>query len=219
MPDSGASGTSVGRSITTLLLLIVFQLPIVGWLVPGKSFGAQMGGEAIFWAMALVVLSYVVLGERRPLSSIGLKRPTWKTLALGLSAGLLLIAGAGVCYLLVFPALGIDLGRAAGGMAAVQSTPLWFWILLVSRAAVFEEIFYRGFAIERLSEITGMRSLAALLSLAAFTLAHLGYWGWAPLIVVALQGGILTGLYLLRRDLASNMLAHFVFDAAAFLSA
>jgi len=37
---------------------------------------------------------------------------------------------------------------------------------LILRAAVFEEIFYRGFVIERLTEFAGHRWLAALMSVA-----------------------------------------------------
>jgi membrane protease YdiL (CAAX protease family) len=85
------------------------------------------------------------------------------------------------------------------------------------RAAVFEEIYYRGFMIERLAEITRLRWLAALISLTSFTFAHVSGWGWAHLMVAAFGGAILTGLYLLRRDLASNMVAHFLTDGVGFL--
>lgn len=215
--ESNANGNSLARTGLTLLLLIAFQLPIVGWIVPGKSFSALVGGEGAYWAMTFMILAYVMLIERRPLSSIGLKRLTWKSLAFGVAGGLVMIGGAALIYVVIFPALGIQVNQAAAGMSAVQSTPFWFQFLLVLRAAVFEEIFYRGFAIERLTEITGLRWLAALISLAGFTFAHLSYWGWVPLIVVAFQGAILTGLYLLRRNLGTSMIAHFVSDAIAFL--
>ncbi|HTU81895.1 MAG TPA: type II CAAX endopeptidase family protein [Candidatus Acidoferrales bacterium] len=202
---------------STIALLVVFQLPIVGWLVPGKSFGALLAGEGVFWAMTAVVLLYVAFVERRPLSSIGLRKPSWKSLAWGLPAAAVSVGGAVAFYTVIFPRFGVSFGNAAAGLSAVQSTPAWFQLLLITRAAVFEEIFYRGFAIERLSEITKSRGLAAVVSLAAFTYAHLGYWGWAALVVVAFQGAVLTGVYVLRRDLATTMIAHFASDAAAFL--
>jgi uncharacterized protein len=86
------------------------------------------------------------------------------------------------------------------------------------RAPVFEEPFYRGFVITRLSEILHRRWLAALISVTAFTYAHLGYWGWATLIVVGFQKLVLTGLFLWRDDLGANMIAHFVTDAVAFFA-
>jgi membrane protease YdiL (CAAX protease family) len=82
---------------------------------------------------------------------------------------------------------------------------------------VFEEIFYRGFVIERLNELTRLRWLAALISLTAFTLAHLNGWGWAHLMIAGFGGMVLTALYVFRRDLASSVLAHFLTDAGGFL--
>jgi uncharacterized protein len=102
-------------------------------------------------------------------------------------------------------------------MAALKSTPLWFQLALVLRASVFEEILYRGFAIERLAELTHLRWFAALISLSAFTLAHLSYWGCGHLLIAAFGGGVLRALYLLRRDLSANMVAHFLTDSAGFL--
>jgi membrane protease YdiL (CAAX protease family) len=87
----------------------------------------------------------------------------------------------------------------------------------VLRAAVFEEICYRGYPIERLSELIGSKWLAGILAVLVFTLAHAGYWGWDQLIIPAFGGIVLTVLYLWRRDLGSNMIAHFVADGAGFL--
>lgn len=211
------SRSSRATTVGAIVLLAVFQLPIVGWLVPGNSFKALIGGECVYWAIAAILVAYVLFIERRQLSSIGLKRPAWKNAGLGFAGAAVMIGGAVLLYAVVFPALGLQLNQAAAGLSALQSMPRWFQLLLAARAAVFEEIFYRGFAIERISEITGLRWLAALISLAAFTYAHLSYWGWIQLIVVAFQGAVLTGLYLFRRDLSTTMIAHFVTDVASFL--
>jgi len=45
----------------------------------------------------------------------------------------------------------------------------------------------------------------------------LAYWGWAHLIVAAFGGAVLTVLYLYRRDLACNMVAHLITDGVGFL--
>jgi len=118
-------------------------------------------------------------------------------------------------YMVIFPALGLSANESM--TASIQSMPLWFRIFLILRAAVFEELFYRGFMIERLTELTRLRWLAALVSLGAFTLAHVNGWGWAHLMIAGFGGIVLTTLYLVRRDLACNMLAHFLTDAVAFL--
>jgi membrane protease YdiL (CAAX protease family) len=205
---------SPARIAATLLVLVILQLPF-GNLVPGNGIASQMGREGLFWLMTLLLVAYILFIEKRPLSSIGLTRPAWKSFVFGLAAAVIMFGGAAAIYLVVFPALGLKPNQA--GLGAIQSTPFWFQALVVLRAPIFEEIYYRGFMIERLTEMTGLRWLAALISLTAFTFAHLSYWGWTTLIVVAFQGAILTILYLLRRDLSANMLAHFLVDAAAFL--
>jgi membrane protease YdiL (CAAX protease family) len=198
-----------------VLVLIVFQSPLPRLLVRGQGLSAYVGREAVFWVMTLFLIVYVGFIERRPMSSIGLKRPTWKSVAYGLAGAFTMIAGMALVYMVVFPALGLMMRETQ--MDVIKSMPLWFRVSLIARAAVFEEIYYRGFAIERLTELTGFRWLAALISLAAFTFAHLAYWGWAHLIVAAFGGAVLTVLYLFRRDLACNMVAHLVTDGVGFL--
>jgi membrane protease YdiL (CAAX protease family) len=126
-----------------------------------------------------------------------------------------MVAGMAGIYMVIFPALGLSANESM--TASIQSMPFWFRIFLILRAAVFEELFYRGFMIERLTELTRLRWLAALVSLGAFTLAHVNGWGWAHLMIAGFGGIVLTTLYLVRRDLACNMLAHFLTDAVAFL--
>lgn len=212
--DQGAHGSRL-RQATTILILIIIQLPLTGYLAPGEGLAAEVRREGVFWALTFFLLAYVRFAERRPLSSIGLKQPTWKSFGFGLAGALVLVAGFAFIYMIIFPALGLPMNESQ--MAAVKSMPLWFRFLLILRAAVFEEIYYRGFAIERLAEITGLRWLASLISILAFTLAHLGYWGRAHLIVAAFGGVVLTVLYLFRRDLNTNMIAHLLTDGIGFL--
>ncbi|MGA7674939.1 MAG: CPBP family intramembrane glutamic endopeptidase [Rhizomicrobium sp.] len=173
--------------------------------------------DVFWWPLLFLTLIYVKIVERKPLSSIGLNRPTWKTIIFGVGTAVLAL-------LVIFPLTGLamahlHLNSQAGSAIAQQiaGTPYWYRLLLVLRAAVVEEIVFRGYAIERIEELTGSRTLAALISLAVFTVAHLAYWGWMPLIGVSVAGLVLTVLYLWRRDLAANMIAHFVIDAAPLL--
>jgi membrane protease YdiL (CAAX protease family) len=195
----------------TIGLMLLFQLPLAGYLSPGASLGNQIGREAVFWALTALLLGYILLLERRSLASVGWRRPSWRSLALGAAAAATMVGGMVFIYLVVYPALGLSSDEEA--LSAVQALPSWFRIILILRAAVFEELFYRGFVIERLSAISGSRSLAATVSCVAFTLAHLDYWGWAHLMVAGFGGVILTALYMARRDLACNMVAHFATDA------
>ena len=50
--------------------------------------------------------------------------------------------------------------------------------------------------------------VAAGLSLAAFSLAHWPFWGAGAALFTLLPGAILSALYVWRRDLGANILAH-----------
>jgi membrane protease YdiL (CAAX protease family) len=203
------------ESLGAIALIILLLLPLAGWVSPGDGLAAQLGREAVYWTLAVIIVGYIVLVEHRGLSSVGLRRPGWKSAAFGLAAAAVMVAGSALIYLELFPALGLSADEA--GVSILQATPIWFRTVLILRAAVFEELYFRGFMIERLTSITGMRWLAALISLLAFTFAHLGFWGWPHLLIAGFAGGILTGLYLWRRDLTCNMIAHLVTDAVGFL--
>lgn len=201
--------------IGLLLSLGVALLPLGDWGREYSGLGHLLGGEALWWIAVVVLLLYIALVERRPFLSIGFRRPGILDIVLAVVAGILLVAGIVVIYSVVFPLLHLQMN--AGEMKSLLSTPFWYRFLLVTRAAVAEELLFRGYPIPRLSEISGSRLIAALLSWAAFTYAHLSSWGAAQLIVAGYGGAVLTILFLWRRNLWANMLAHWIGDGAGFL--
>jgi membrane protease YdiL (CAAX protease family) len=96
-------------------------------------------------------------------------------------------------------------------------TPLWWRILSTVRAAVSEEVFYRGFGLQEVERLMGGKWIGAAVSLAFFTLAHAPAWGWTHLIPAFLGGLLLTLLFLRRRNLWVNMACHFLVDLTAVL--
>jgi len=206
--------TPLPRRLAPLPMLILLQLPL-GALVPGIGVTAQIARELIFWLLSILLLFHVRVLERRPLSSIGLAAPTKQSLVWGLACGSTIIAGGIVLFEVILPALG--LAEDPDAVQMIDDLPAWLRVFMVLRAPWFEELVYRGFAIERLTEMAGLRWLAAILSLACFTYAHLDYWGWVHLIFVGFAALLLTGLYLWRRDLAACMIAHLVTDGVGML--
>jgi membrane protease YdiL (CAAX protease family) len=120
-------------------------------------------------------------------------------------------------YAVLFPILGLSLNRQA--VASVTHVPLWLQTLTMVRAGVVEEILFRGYLLERLATITRKRQVGAILSAVYFIAVHIGSWGYAQLIVVSFGAIILTALYLFRRDLICNMLAHGFTDFIGFMLA
>ena len=89
------------------------------------------------------------------------------------------------------------------GSAAFEKLPLWLITAIVFRAGVVEELFYRGYAIERLQMIGLGRFWSVAIPLVIFSLGH---WsgGAANSLIAFAAGLILTGFYLWRRDLAAS---------------
>jgi len=100
------------------------------------------------------------------------------------------------------------IGRGLGEAPALANYPnRW-------RAGVLEELFYRGYAIERLEALGLNRFWAGIIPLLIFGVAH---WtgGWANIVIALVLGAVLTLFYLWRRDLVANMIGHFMVDFIA----
>jgi len=204
------------QSVAGLLLTLgIALLPLGAWGRLYSGLGRLLGNEILWWVAVVAILLYVAFVERRPFASIGFRRPDIFDLVLAAIAGVLMVAGIEFIYSIVFPLLHLKMN--VGEMRSVLQTPFWYRFILVTRAAVAEELLFRGYPIERLNELTGSQAVAAVVPWAAFTYAHLSTWGAAQLIVAGYGGVILTGLYLWRRNLWANMLAHWIADGAGFL--
>jgi membrane protease YdiL (CAAX protease family) len=201
-------------------LAIAFGVPELNpghRLAPGADIGAGLAREGVWWAIAAVMIGYVLLVERRPLGSIGLHRPDGKTVLFGLVGAVIMFATVVLSYSVIFPLLGLKMNQEA--VSQITRNPLWLQVLIFCRAAFVEEILYRGYPMERVQELTGSKWLAFLVAALVFTLSHLSSWGGAQLIVVGFGAVCLGLLYLWRRDLICNMIAHFLVDLAGFLAA
>jgi membrane protease YdiL (CAAX protease family) len=219
---SGAEcGTSTRRtSLAGLIFALgVASLPIGSWDNEFADTPHLIGNELIWGAVVGLLLLYVTGIERRPLSSIGLKAPGFKNIGIGIALGLLTIALLGVLYLQVLPALHLDDHIAASAnAAALLATPFWWRFLSTIRAAVAEEILFRGYAMQRIEELTGSKTAATLISCAVFTAAHLSTWGSTHTLIVAIAGLTFSLAYLWRRNLWVNIIAHFMVDAISVLT-
>jgi uncharacterized protein len=213
-----AQGVGRNRWLTSvvglLLTLGVISLPIGAWINAAADRAHGVLYELIIWGSVAAILLYVTRVEKRPLSSIGFRAPGIKDVTVAVLAGILILACLAAVYYLVFPALHWNENQQ---MASASAAPYWLQVLIVVRAAVSEEVFFRGYALERLQELTGNPVVAAIISCTIFTLDHVGFWGWPHIFIAGPAGILLTLLYLWRRNLWVNMIAHFIVDGAAFL--
>ena len=157
-------------------------------------------------ALTGLLLLIVIKGEKLPLTSIGLRFDRLRRSAL--HCLLLTIAMIALVFatMALLSAVGIEQNTA---QSIAPSLPLM--TLTVVRAGLAEEIFFRGFALERIEAMSGSKSLAIFVTLGAFALFH--YRGGLFGILLALSlGGLLTAYYVWKRDLVPAIGAHFLID-------
>jgi membrane protease YdiL (CAAX protease family) len=170
-----------------------------------NSITADVWREFAVWIMAAVLIVLVRFGERLPLKSIGLGTAPWRQ---SLRFGCILTGLCGVTAWIVILFTGYGHGP---GSAEFNKEPIWFETLAVIRSGIVEELFFRGYAIERLESIGSGRVLSAAIPLAIFAAAH--WTGGIPNIIIALVvGAVLTLFYMWRRDLVANMIGHGLSD-------
>jgi membrane protease YdiL (CAAX protease family) len=177
---------------------------------------AVLLNEAFMWTLTLAVLAIVLFWERRPLASIGLGRPTWNALQFGAGLAMALLVLA-VTAGAVAQALG-GLSEPGNSEAMVMALPLWVQLFAAVSAGFTEEILFRGYAIERVTELTGRRWLGAALPVFVFGAVHAPFWGVAHALVAGLTGLWLTLAYLWRRNLWTNIAAHALLDVLVFVA-
>jgi uncharacterized protein len=198
--------TWVGLFVALFAMLLIRQT--ISYLAPTLTTGSAILKEMLIWMSAAALLVIVRRGEGLPFSSIGLGTSRWwKSILWGLVIAVASALVGGVLVALT--------GYGHGpGSAAFEKLPLWLITLIVLRAGVVEELFYRGYAIERLQAVGLKPVWAAGIPLIIFALGH--WTGGAANILIALAlGGILTGFYLWRRDLVANMIGHGLVDFVA----
>jgi membrane protease YdiL (CAAX protease family) len=206
VPTKVSRATWAGLAISLFAMVVIRQAFV--FFVPETTFASAVLKEALIWLNAVTLIVIIRRGEHLPVRSIGLgTAPWWKSILLGF-----VIA---VVSAMVIGALAYATSYGHGpGSAAFEKLPLWLISAIVLRAGVVEELFYRGYAIERLRLIGLGRFWSVTIPLVIFSLGH--WSGGAANILIAFAAGlILTGFYLWRRDLVANMIGHGLVDFVA----
>ena len=202
--------TTRSRRATWLgLFVALFGILIVRTAVyafyPPYSFPAAAWRESLNWICAIALVLIIQFGERLSFRSVGIGCARVKS-SLGWG-GIIAVVCAALAFVIV--ALTHYTGGSSG--EALAKLPLWLVTLIVLRAGVLEELFYRGYAIERLEALGLNRFWAGTIPLLIFGVAH---WtgGWANIVIALVLGAALTLFYVWRRDLVANMIGHFMVD-------
>jgi membrane protease YdiL (CAAX protease family) len=205
VPPASRSWTYVGLAIALFgapAVVVLFKL--AGFT--RADFGATVIRELIILGLVAFLFWIIRAREKLPLSSIGLRRQKIVPAILW-SVAVMLLFGVGiVACLLAFPLVGLSYGSSSG-----PAVPLGVSLLLYARAGIAEEVFYRGYAIERIEALSGSRAIAAAIPLLIFAGGHFSQ-GIAGILITFTIGAIATAIYLWKRNLLILIIAHFMVD-------
>lgn len=204
------------RTLIGLIFAFGFPcMPLSDWLLEFKGTYYLVHYELVWWAATIGLLVYARAAEKITWQGLGFVRlKKWDWLwTIGTAAITVVILGA--VYLGLLPALGMSEDSQVNTLMA---TPLWWRIISTVRAAVAEEVFYRGYGLQRVEALSGKSWLGGSLSCVLFTLAHVPTWGWIHVVPALIGGTILTLLFLKRRNLWVNIGCHFLVDLTAILA-
>ena len=209
-----ATATFVGLAVAwggTALLLT----PATRLLGAPESLATMVLEQLVLWALAGAIVAIIVVWEKRPLASIGLRSLGWQSAGWGL-----LLAAALFCVVMPLLRLGL---RVTGipvfeaGLSKILILPVWFRIFAVVTAGIVEDTIFLGFPVTRLTQLTGSPWMAGAVSVPVFALFHLPNWGAGPVLIYLVTGGITTAFFIWRQDLSANMMAHVTVDALALV--
>jgi len=208
--------TLAGLAIALLFPIPAYRQPFVHLLMvhAGLSWitAWELTGTGFKIAAVAAIVFIVVCAEQRSLESIGWRTSGAKDVVLGVAA---FVATQAVILLTVYlaeKALPGALAETRAGGAMYAGLPLPLNLLDSICSGVAEEIGFRGYALERLSEITGSRWLGAGIPYVIEVLCHAPVWGFHGMLLKAPPLLILVLLYLWQRSLPACILAHVLSD-------
>lgn len=179
------------------------------------DFPTRVGVQLLLqWILTTLVVVVVLLGERRGLDSIGVRRARAWDFALAVAG----FVAAGLVVQLTMPliaALGLDTLEA--GVRRLSELPFSLRLVAALSAGITEEVLFRGFLVERLAKLTGRLGVGAVLSWALFTVLHIPGWGIGGALQIGVVSTLFYLLYLKRRSIWPCVALHVMNDLYAFL--
>jgi len=201
-----------------LAIILTSEFILRDVLLPEHAGDIHIGiAVLVEWLILLILLTFWIPKiEGNRLSSIGFGKFKRRYLWMGiLTYFILLIAWIGSGFAL--KAIGLEGLRSLQPMIREHSYPILFSLFLTG--TFLEEVFYRGYIIERLTSLTGKIWLAGLISWTAFTFVHLKFFGLGPTLDVGVLSAGLVILYIRERSIWPCILVHGINGAFSFLVA
>lgn len=130
-------------------------------------------------------------------------------LAAAVMLGVIIVIG------IIFTFLGFDLENAGNIQDIEQLFSIPATLILITVQPVAEELFYRGFLLEKLEKISSA-PVAIAVTAVLFGLAHLTTGNLYPALLTGIAGAVLAVLVIKTKNLTAAIIAHILFNVASF---
>jgi len=223
MEQSSQNGKSIDTKLPKKLtyavgLAIVFGVEFVlrDFLLPENadnvSIGLALVGEWV--ALSFLVFVWIPKVEKKNMASIGLGKFKRRHLVWGVLVYLLVLVPSFISGF-ALQSVGLPSLRSLQPLIKGYGFVTLFGLFLTG--TLLEEVFYRGYLIERMTVLTRHRWVAAFVSWLLFTLVHLRFFGLGPTIDTSVISAALVLLYLKEKSIWPCIVVHGINDALAFL--
>jgi membrane protease YdiL (CAAX protease family) len=170
---------------------------------------------SIEWLMFLgLILYWIPRVERTSGVGVGLGKFKWRYLGLGVVTYLAFLV-VSMMSGFAMEALGLPSIRSLQPMIKQYSWATLAGLFLTG--TLVEEIFYRGYLINRVTYLTNNKWLAGVVSWLAFTLVHLRFFGLGPTLDVSVLAAVLVFIYLKENSVWPCMVVHGINGVLAYL--
>ena len=205
--DTKLESTNKWTYIVGLTVILISEFMFRDLLLPSPAKDIHIRiALGVEWLIFLTLLFYwIPKVERNNIESIGFRKFRWRYLWLGVVVYLgVLIASIGSGFAL--ESIGLEPIRSLQSMIN-QYSPLTLVGLFLT-GTVVEEVFYRGYLIERIKFLTGKYWLAGIVSWLVFTLVHIKFFGLGPTLDVSVLSAALVMIYLKEKSIWPCIVIH-----------
>lgn len=134
----------------------------------------------------------------------------WGVIGAIISFGIVIALGV------LFTLLGFDIQNASNITDLEKIFPLPMILFLITFQPIAEEIFFRGFLLEKISGVSTV-AVAIILTSLFFGIAHLLVGNPYPALITGVIGAVFAILVVKTQNLYSSIFAHIIFNITNFL--
>lgn len=211
--------SSISLPVVLGLIIALFGSSLLGFIDISDRLSTTTSGQlivnsVIMWLLTGAVLSVVLYWEKRSIESIGIDVPSRRDATVGVAVG---IVGLVLGILATGIAVAAFQLKQPETLSTLEALSLPVKLVIIGTAVVTEEVLWRGYPIERLTELTGSIWFGAASSGIVFLAVHYPAWGLVGAIPQAVFTLALVGVYVTTRNLIAAVLAHAVINVAMIL--